>query len=69
MNAAEMEALVRSVIVHHGLPFGTVSVFETANGWNVEVRSATGGHVKFAIPTGRPTAMRIAIQERLEAAS
>jgi hypothetical protein len=68
MNPAEMEALVRSVIVHHGLPFGTVSVVETPDGWKALVRTATGGQLEFAIPAGRPAAMRVAIQDRLEAA-
>ena len=68
MNTGEMEALVRSVIVHHGLPFIPVSVVQTAEGWNIVVRAETGGNLAFAIPASRPTAMRIAVHERLEAA-
>jgi hypothetical protein len=68
MNPAEMEALVRSVIVHHGLPFGAVSVVETPDGWNVLVRTEAGGDVAFAILASRPAAMRVAVQQRLEAA-
>jgi hypothetical protein len=66
MEPTEMEALVRSIIVHHGLPFGAVSAIETTDGWNVVVRSATGGNVAFAISAARPAAMRAAVQQRLE---
>jgi hypothetical protein len=68
LNHTEMEALVRSIIVHHGLPFGAVSVVETPSGWKVVVNTATGGHLEFAIPAGRPAAMRVAVHDRLEAA-
>jgi hypothetical protein len=67
MNATEVDALVRSVIVHLGLPFAVLSVVESPAKWNIEVRAATGGVVRFSIPAGRPLAMRIAIQEQLEA--
>ena len=68
MNIGEMEALVRSVIVHHGLPFRAVSVVETTEGWNIVVRAEAGGNVAFVIPASRPAAMRTAVHERLEAA-
>ena len=68
MNPTEMEALVRSIIVHHGLPFGAVSAIETSDGWTVVVRSGTGGNVAFTISAARPAAMRVAVQQHLEAA-
>ena len=67
MNATEVEELVRNVIVHIGLPFAVLAVVESPLGWNIQVRAATGGVVRFTVPGGRPLAMRIAIQEKLEA--
>jgi hypothetical protein len=68
MNATEVEEIVRSVIVHLGLPFAVLSVVESAVGWNIQVRAGTGGVVRFTVLGSRPLAMRIAIQEKLEAA-
>ena len=68
MNPTEMEALVRSVAVHYGLPLGAVAVAEMAEGWSIVVRTATGGTFSFTIAAGRPAAMRVAVQEHLEAA-
>jgi len=68
MKTTEVDAIVRSVIVHLGLPFSVMSVVESPTGWNIQVRAGTGGVVRFAIFDGRPMAMRVAIQERLEAA-
>jgi hypothetical protein len=67
MTATEVEALVRSVITHLGLPFAVLSVVASPARWNIRVRAGTGGVVRFSIPAGRPLAMRIAIQEKLEA--
>jgi hypothetical protein len=67
MNTTGVERLVRDVIVHLGLPFTLLAVIESSVGWNVQVRAATGGLVSFALPSGRPVAMRIAIQDHLEA--
>ena len=66
MKTAEVDAIVRSVIVHHGLPFSVISVVESPTGWIIQVRAGTGGIVRFGVFDGRPPAMRIAIQERLE---
>jgi hypothetical protein len=68
MTANEVEELVRSVIVHIGLPFAVLSVIESPTGWNILVRAGTGGVVRFSIFGGRPLSMRIAIQQKLEAA-
>ena len=66
MKTTEVDAIVRSVIVHLGLPFSVMSVVESPTGWNIQVRAGTGGVVRFAVFDGRPLAMRVAIQERLE---
>ena len=66
MKTAEVDAIVRSVIVHLGLPFSVMSVVESPTGWNIQVRAGTGGIVRFAVFDGRPLAVRVAIQERLE---
>ena len=39
MNTTEVDALVRSVIIHHGLPFAVLSVVESPAGWNIQVRA------------------------------
>jgi hypothetical protein len=57
--------MVRSVIVHLGLPFSVLSVVGSPAGWNIRVR-ATAGTVAFTIVGGRALAMRAAIQEKLE---
>ena len=67
MTTTEVEELVRNVIVHMGLPFAVLSVIESPSGWNVQVRAGTGGVVRFTVLGARPLAMRIAIQEKLEA--
>jgi hypothetical protein len=67
MNTTEVDALVRSVIVHLGLPFAVLSVVESPAGWNIQVRAGTDGVVRFTVLDGRPIAMRFTIQEKLEA--
>jgi hypothetical protein len=67
VNTTDVDALVRSVIVHLGLPYAVLSVTPSPGGWNVLVRAGTGGVVRFGLFDGRPLAMRVAIQEKLEA--
>jgi hypothetical protein len=67
MNTTEVDALVRGVIVHFVLPFAVLSVIASPIGWNIRVRAGTGAIVSFTIAGGRPQAMRVAIQEKLEA--
>jgi hypothetical protein len=43
MNVTDVEELVRSVIVHGGLPVAVLSVIESPAGWNIQVRAGTGG--------------------------
>jgi hypothetical protein len=56
INTTEVDALVRSVIVHLGLPFAVLSVVESPA---VEHRGprGTGGVVRFTVLGGRPLAM------------
>jgi hypothetical protein len=67
MNTTEVDTMVRDVIVHLGLPFTVLSVVASPEGWNIQVRGATGQLVRFALHNGRPVAMRVAIQQTLEA--
>ena len=69
MTRAEMEALVRDVCIHYGFPFEVVSVTASPEGWTVRVRGGSDGTVVFTVHDGRPLAMRVAIHERLQAAS
>lgn len=66
MNTAEVETMVRSVIVHLGLPFSVLSVVGSPAGWNIRVRASTGGTVAFTVIGSRPLSMRSSIQEKLE---
>lgn len=66
MNAADVDALVRDVIIHMRAPFALLSVTGSPAGWNIQVRAGTGGMVRFTVADGRPLAMRVAIQENLE---
>jgi len=68
MTADEVEQLVRGVIVHGGLPFAILSVIKSPAGWDIHVRGGTGAMIQFTVFAGRPLSMRIAIQEKLEAA-
>jgi hypothetical protein len=67
MTSTEMEAFVRSVIVHRGLPFAIQSVLPAQDGWSIEVRGGNRGSFAFRVPSGRPVAMRVTIEEKLEA--
>ena len=67
MNTTQVDAIVRDVIVHLGLPFAVLSIDESPAGWNIVVRAGTGGLVRFGVAGGRPLAVRVAIQEHLEA--
>jgi hypothetical protein len=68
MNSREIEAMVRDVIVHLGLPFTVLSVIETPAGWAIQLRAGTEGVMRFTVPGSRPSATRAAIQRQLEGA-
>lgn len=67
LTTADVERLVRSVIVDRGLPCSLLSVTGAPVGWNVMVRAGTGAMIRFAVPSQRPIATRAAIQDLLEA--
>ena len=67
MPKADVERLIRHVIVERGFGCTLLSVSGASNGWNVLVRAGTGGLVRFALPTNRAVAARVAIEEILEA--
>jgi len=66
MNTSGVDAILRDVIIERGLPFTVLSVIESPAGWNIQVRAGTGGLMRFSVPNGRPVAIRVAIQQKLE---
>jgi hypothetical protein len=66
MNTTGVDAILRDVIIQLGLPFTVLSVIESPAGWNIQVRAGTGGLMRFSVPNGRPVAIRVAIQQKLE---
>jgi hypothetical protein len=67
MNSTKIEALVRNIILHRRLPFAMRSVAASPAGWDIEVDASAGGVLAFTVASGRPLAIRVAIQEQLEA--
>lgn len=67
MNSRDVDVIVRSVIIHLGLPFTVLSIIESPAGWNVLLRAGVSGLMRFRVAAGRPSAMRVAIQNQLEA--
>ena len=61
--------MVRGVIIHLGLPFTVLSIIESPAGWNILLRAGVGGLMRFRVPAGLPSAVRVAIQNQLEAHS
>ena len=68
MTIAEVEALVRNIVLHRRLPFTCLTVSAAANAWRIDVRDATGATVSMTVAAGRPLEIRSAILQRLEAA-
>jgi hypothetical protein len=67
MSQADLERLVKQVIVEHGFGCTLLSVSGASTGWNVMVRTDTGGVIRFTLLTQRAVAARVAIAEILEA--
>jgi hypothetical protein len=67
MTAGDVERVARSIIVERGFPCTLLSVTAVATGWTVLVRAGTGAFVRFAVNSQRPTAVREAIQDTLDA--
>jgi hypothetical protein len=67
LNRGDVERLVQSVIVERRLPFALETVAAAPDGWTIRLKTQTGAVAELAIYDGRPIAMRVAIQELLEA--
>jgi hypothetical protein len=67
MDGTEVELIVRGVVSQLALPFTVLSVMGSPAGWHIAVRAGTQGIVRFTVTRGRPTAVRAAIQETLNA--
>lgn len=67
MTSEALAEIVRSVIVERGLPFDLLTVAASPFGWEMRLRSHARNIVSVTVPDGRPLAVRVAIQERLEA--
>jgi hypothetical protein len=68
MTTAEVEAVVRDLIVHFGLPFTIQSVVGSPTGWNVTVRDSGSARVlAFAVAGVQPASIRAAVRQKLEA--
>jgi hypothetical protein len=67
MNLPELDAMVRDIITHFGLPFTVLSISESPVGWNILLRGGVAGLMRFSVANGRPSAMRVDIQNQLEA--
>ena len=68
MTTAQLEVLLRNVIVHRRLPFTVHSVSAAATDWHIVVCDDAGAMLSLSVPDGRPLDVRRAIQERLETA-
>ena len=66
MTTADMERLVRAVIVERGFGCTLLSVTASPPGWNVMVRASTGHVIRFTVSTHRAIAARVAVQEALD---
>lgn len=67
MTSQAVAEIVRSVIVEGGLPFELLTVAAFPLGWEMRLRQHTRDVLVVTVPDGRPVAIRVAIQERLEA--
>ena len=67
MTSHDVQAILRSVIVERGLPFDVLTVAASPLAWDIQVRHRTAGIVSVVVPAGRPVAVRVRIQELLEA--
>jgi hypothetical protein len=64
----DVVSITRSVIVERGFPCAVVSVTPVASGWEIRVRNQHGGGVAtVSISVGRPTDIRVALEEQLDA--
>lgn len=67
MTSQAVAEIARSVIVELGLPFDLLTVSASPPGWELRLRHHARNILVVTVADGRPTAVRIAIEERLEA--
>jgi hypothetical protein len=67
MNSRDVDAMVRDLIMHLGLPFTVLAIIRSPAGWNIQLRAGVGGLMRFSVRDGRPSVVRAAIQNQLEA--
>lgn len=68
MTTAQLEALMRNILLHPRLPFTFHSLSAAANAWDIVVCDADGVAHSLTVPLGRPLDIRRAVEERLETA-
>jgi hypothetical protein len=68
MKTAQLEALMRNIILHRRLPFAFHSVSAAADSWHFVVCDSAGTTLSLTVPDGRPLDIRRAIQDWLETA-
>lgn len=68
MTVAQIEALMRNIIVHRRLPFTFQSVSAATNAWHIVVCDEAGVTLSLTVPAGRPVDVRSAIEERIQTA-
>ena len=67
MTSRDVEAIVGDLIIHLGLPFTVLSIVKSPAGWNIQLRAGLGGLMRFSVRDGRPSIVRAAIQNQLDA--
>lgn len=67
MTSEALTQIARSVIVERGLPYELLTVTASPSGWDMRLRRHARDILLVVIPDVQPLAIRVAIQERLEA--
>jgi hypothetical protein len=67
MTSRDVDAMVRDLITHLGLPFTVLSIIRSPAGWTIQLRAGVGGLMRFSVRDGRPSVVRAAIQSQLDA--
>jgi hypothetical protein len=67
MNSRDVDAMLRALIMHLGLPFTVLSIVKSPAGWTIQLRAGVGGLMRFSVRDGPPSMVRAAIQNQLDA--
>jgi hypothetical protein len=67
VTAADVEEMVRSVLVVSSVPFTSIAITALSAGWKVVVYDETSLMLRLPIPAGPPTRVRQAIVDAVEA--